>query len=90
MKLMKTEVTTRQGTVKIGSHILIVNMIGEKTYTGRVGTVDHIDDKGQISGSWGGCRLIPGYDDFKILNDEEYKKVCDQYKPSNIEISQKP
>lgn len=75
---MKTEIATRNGNVKIGSHIRIVNMIGEKTYTGKIGTVDHIDDKGQISGSWGGCRLIPDYDDFKILTDEEYKKACEE------------
>ena len=38
--------------IKIGDHIKILNMEGEPQYSGREGTVTHIDDLGQIYGIW--------------------------------------
>ena len=53
--------------VKIGDKIRINYMDGEPQYSGKEGTVIHIDDMGQIHGSWGGCALIPGVDEFEVI-----------------------
>ena len=53
--------------VKVGDELEIVCLAGEPRYTGRQGIVKYIDDAGQIHGSWGGCALIPGEDEYKII-----------------------
>lgn len=54
---------------KVGDKIRIIFMNGEPQYSGKTGIVEHIDDIGQIHGSWGGCALIPGTDEFEIIKD---------------------
>ena len=54
--------------VKFGDTIKIIKMEGEPHYKDRKGIVTHIDDAGQIHGTWGGCALIPEIDTFVILN----------------------
>ena len=54
--------------VRIGDRIKIIRMESEPQYTNREGVVTHIDDAGQIHGTWGGCALIPEIDTFVILN----------------------
>ena len=53
--------------VKIGDKVRIIAMEGEPQYTGREGTVTHIDDAGQLHGTWGGCAIIPGTDSYEVL-----------------------
>lgn len=53
--------------MKEGDRIRIIRMDGEPRYDGKEGTVTHIDDAGQIHGTWGGCALIPGVDKFVII-----------------------
>jgi hypothetical protein len=53
--------------VKIGDTIKIIKMEGEPQYTDREGVVTHIDDAGQIHGTWGGCAIIPEVDTYIIL-----------------------
>ena len=53
--------------VKIGDIIKIIKMEGEPQYTNRGGVVTHIDDAGQIHGTWGGCAIIPDVDTYVIL-----------------------
>lgn len=55
--------------IKIGSRITITHLKGEEShaYDGRTGTVNHIDDHGQVFGDWGGCAIIPSEDDFQVL-----------------------
>ena len=55
--------------VHIGDTIKIIKMEGEPQYTNREGIVTHIDDAGQIHGSWGGCDIIPEIDDYIILSN---------------------
>ena len=55
--------------VKIGDIIKIIKMEGEPQYTDREGVVTHIDDAGQIHGTWGGCAIVPEIDDFIILGN---------------------
>ena len=54
--------------VRIGDRIKIIRMESEPQYTNREGVITHIDDAGQIHGTWGGCALIPEIDTFVILN----------------------
>ena len=56
--------------VKVGDKIRIVYMNGEPQYNGKVGIVQIIDGIGQIHGTWGGCALIPGTDEFEIIKEE--------------------
>ena len=56
--------------VEIGYTLRIYEMKGEPQYGDKVGTVEHIDDAGQIHGTWGGCALIPGEDKFEIVMNE--------------------
>ena len=56
--------------VKVGDRIRIIEMKNEPSYNGKDGIVEHIDDIGQIHGSWGGCALIPGVDKFEEV------KIC--------------
>ena len=58
---------TKMDTIKIGSKIKIICMAGEPQYSGREGIVTHIDDAGQIHGTWGGCAVIPEVDTYIIL-----------------------
>ena len=53
--------------VKIGDTIKIIKMEGEPQNTDREGVVTHIDDAGQIHGTWGGCAVIPEVDTYIIL-----------------------
>ena len=52
--------------VKIGDTIKIIKMEGEPQYTNREGVVTHIDDAGQIHGTWGGCAIVPEVDTYII------------------------
>ena len=50
--------------VKIGDTIKIIKMEGKPQYTDREGVVIHIDDAGQIHGTWGGCAIVPEADTY--------------------------
>ena len=55
---------------KEGDYIRIIEMKGEPQYAGRKGIIRYIDSIGQLHGTWGGCALVPGTDDFEIVKDE--------------------
>ena len=55
--------------IKVGDKLRIVHMDGEPQYCGKEGIVERIDDIGQIHGSWGGCALIPGVDQFEVVEE---------------------
>ncbi len=61
--------------VKIGDTIKIIKMEGEPHYTYREGVVTHIDDAGQIHGTWGGCAIIPWVDTYIVLNNNIKKRT---------------
>ena len=50
-----------------GDKIRILYMDGEPQYAGREGIVQHIDDAGQIHGTWGGCAIIPDTDSYEVI-----------------------
>lgn len=52
---------------KKGDTIRIIEMVGEPRYAGKMGVVEHIDDVGQIHGTWGGCAIQPERDTYEIL-----------------------
>lgn len=53
--------------LKVGDKIRIVTMAGEPHYNGRTGVITHIDDLGQIEGSWGGVRVHADEDTIELL-----------------------
>ena len=57
--------------VKVGDRIKIIEMNGEPQYKDREGVVTHIDDAGQIHGTWGGCAIIPGVDNYILLPSKD-------------------
>lgn len=59
---------------EIGDLLKIVCMDGEPKYNGKTGFVEHIDDAGQIHGTWGGCALIPEFDDFIVICHKNSKE----------------
>jgi hypothetical protein len=55
---------------KIGDKIRIIKMLDEPSYTGRTGVITHIDDAGQLHGTWGGLAVIPNLDEIEVIKDE--------------------
>jgi hypothetical protein len=53
--------------VNVGDYIKIIKMKDEPQYTNREGMVTHIDDAGQIHGTWGGCAIVPEVDIYMII-----------------------
>lgn len=62
----------------LGKKILIKYMEGEPRYTNRTGVVTHVDDLGQLHGTWGGLAAIPNHDLLEILPDEGNNKKEDK------------
>ena len=60
--------------VHIGDKIKSIHMEGEPQYTNREGVVTHIDDAGQIHGTWGGCAIIPEIDIYIIIEKHRVKQ----------------
>lgn len=52
---------------QVGDLIRIIDMRDEPQYKGKTGTITHIDDAGQLHGTWGGCAIIPEADEFQII-----------------------
>lgn len=53
--------------IKVGDRIRINHLFGEgNDYDGREGTVEQIDDLGQLHGTWGGLAVIVEQDDIEI------------------------
>lgn len=51
----------------VGKTIRINYMDKQPAYVGATGTVEHVDDLGQLHGTWGGLAVIPEVDKFEIL-----------------------
>jgi len=58
--------------LKVGDKIRIIYMEGEPQYSGKEGVVERIntDPWGdtQVHGTWGGCCLYLGKDQYEIIN----------------------
>lgn len=57
--------------VQVGDKIKIITMVDEPDYTDKEGIVTYIDSHGQIHGTWGGCALIEGFDEFEIISKKD-------------------
>lgn len=51
----------------VGKVIKIIEMIGEPQYKGKIGTVEYVDDIGQLHGNWGGCGVLYDTDEFEVI-----------------------
>jgi len=56
----------KENIYKKGQKIRIISMEGEPSYEGKTGVIEHIDDIGQLHGTWGGLALIPATDKFVV------------------------
>jgi len=63
-----------KGTFKVGDKVKIVKMddnngsdVEARLYNGREGTVEYIDGKGQLHGTWGGLAIIPEIDEVEKI-----------------------
>ena len=56
----------KESIYKKGQKIRIISMEGEPNYEGKTGVIEHIDDIGQLHGTWGGLALIPATDKFVV------------------------
>lgn len=61
--------------VKVGDKIKIISLydcggedVSAHEYAGKEGVVDHIDDLGQLHGSWGGLAVVPEVDEFEVIS----------------------
>lgn len=54
---------------KVGDTIKITRLEDpyDNTYEGRTGTVESIDDAGQLHGTWGGLAIIQEVDGYTII-----------------------
>ena len=59
----------------VGAKVLIIEMDGEPNYSGKSGVVQHIDDLGQLHGTWGGCAIIPTQDTYVIIGGTQDGKT---------------
>ena len=60
---------------EVGMKVFIIHIVDDiQDYYGRVGVITHIDDIGQLHGTWGGLALIPSIDDFIILEDKDVQQ----------------
>lgn len=60
---------------EVGMKVFIIHIVDDiQDYYGRVGVITHIDDIGQLHGTWGGLALISSIDDFIILEDEDVQQ----------------
>lgn len=58
---------------KVGDRILILSMKGEPEYSGKSGVIRHIDDIGQLHGSWGGLAVDVAVDRIVILEENAHE-----------------
>lgn len=68
---------------KVGDWLRIDCMQGEPQYTGKIGQIDHIDSKGYLHGTWGGCSILPE-DNYTLLSEEEAKKLIEEERQKKI------
>ena len=40
-------------------------------YKGVTGTITHIDDAGQLHGTWGGLAVLPEVDEFTVIGHDD-------------------
>jgi hypothetical protein len=52
---------------KVGDTIKIIKMKGEPQYSGKIGTIEYIDDIGQLHGSWGGLAVQADVDTIELV-----------------------
>ena len=66
-RILKLGVVIDRQEARVGDKIRIIHMEGEPDYTGREGVVEHIDDIGQLHGTWGGCGVLKDVDTYIVI-----------------------
>lgn len=62
--------TRKEGAIvaKIGDRIKIISMPSTNLYDGLEGTVEDINYFGYLKGTWGDIAVVPGHDEYEIIN----------------------
>lgn len=61
--------------VKVGDTIRIIKMddcgydSAVHAYAGKTGVVEHIDGIGDLHGTWGSLAVVPGADEFEVIQE---------------------
>ena len=57
---------------EVGMVIFIIHIVDDaEDYYERVGTITHIDDIGQLHGTWGSLALVPDLDNFIVVEEQD-------------------
>ena len=57
---------------EVGMVIFIIHIVDDaEDYFDRVGTITHIDDIGQLHGTWGSLALVPDLDNFIVVEEQD-------------------
>lgn len=57
---------------EVGMKVFIIHIVDDaEDYFGRVGFITHIDDIGQLHGTWGGLALVSDLDNFIVVEEED-------------------
>lgn len=57
---------------EVGMKIFIIHIVDDaEDYFGRVGYITHVDDIGQLHGTWGSLALVPDLDNFIVVEEED-------------------
>ena len=59
----------------IGLKLKIIFLSGEKDpkrYQGKIGIITHVDNYGQLHGTWNGLAVIPEIDKFLVIDEEHH------------------
>lgn len=57
---------------EVGMVIFIIHIVDDaEDYFERVGTITHIDDIGQLHGTWGSLALVPDLDNFIVVEEQD-------------------
>lgn len=58
--------TMIKNVLEMLDYVVIDEMEGEPRYNGKSGFIDHIDDIGQLHGSWGSLAINPQVDKIRV------------------------
>ena len=72
MQFLTKEVVDGFRAKYLGKKIRINHLFGEENYSGnsydgKEGICNHVDDSGQLHGTWGGLGIQPEHDDIEIV-----------------------
>ena len=47
---------------------IVIHRLGRRSYDGKSGIVEYVDEWGDLHGTWGLFSIIPGVDQFRVVS----------------------